>query len=195
MARDAIRSTAPDSQARHVLTGLNARPDWLTLDQAALDALLRAHGAGAPRHTTLLADTRTRWEFRDGSALVEQMHVLELGFPGTDLACWCWEATGHEDTCPERLGEHAAAWRHGRDWLVAHAGGAPVLGLFDEPTLAVSYRTGRGARRAVATGPEVARLGAALIAADDPILSAEKQRVRQGSIFTQWWQRPRTAQP
>jgi hypothetical protein len=186
MAREATRGAAPATQAQHVLAAINARADWMALDQTALDLLMAKHGAGTPIRTTLLADTRTRWEFRDGSALVEQMQCLEVGFPGSGLACWCWEATGHEDACPERLGELAPAWRHGAAWLITHAGGELVPGLFEEPTLAVSYRTGRGARRAHATGPEVARLGALLLAAAGKEERAADRLAAERVVFNGW---------
>jgi hypothetical protein len=62
-----------------------------------LDAVARLHGASISR-----TDTMTRYEFPDGSSIIDAGGGWDLGI---SLDCWCWAGAGHSADCEQRRAE------------------------------------------------------------------------------------------
>jgi hypothetical protein len=57
-------------------------------------------------------DGGVRWDFSDGSSIIQQNRTWDLGFVGA--SCHCWKGAGHTEDCARRTVEHIAeAHLHG----------------------------------------------------------------------------------
>lgn len=87
------------TMAEQVASRFTDGQTYTTAAGESLDTVARAAGAGAAVWADGPSGTLTRYEFDDGSTIVDSGEGWDLGF---GLGCWCWQTNGHDDDCPSR---------------------------------------------------------------------------------------------